>query len=81
MSIRISFLKIVKVLLENRLVKFIQQEMWILHAKLLIKHSRSMYIDFCFVLYLIQIIIDIVMLGCKPNINLEFCKTFFQEFL
>jgi hypothetical protein len=27
MSIRISFLKIVKVLLENRLVKFIQQEM------------------------------------------------------
>ncbi len=40
-----------------------------------------MYKDFCFVLDLIQIIINIVMMGCKPNLNLELCKTFFQEFL
>jgi hypothetical protein len=47
--------------------------------KLLIKHSRNMYRDFCVVLYLTQIIISIVTLGCKINIDLEFCKTFFQE--
>ncbi len=51
--------------------------MQILHAKLLIKHSRSMYKDLCFVLYLIHIIINIVKLGCKPNIQLS--KAFFQE--
>ncbi len=53
--------------------------MQILRAKLLIKHSRSMYKDFCFVPYLIHIIIDIVKLGCKPNIQLS--KAFFQKFL
>jgi hypothetical protein len=30
---------------------------------------------------LIQIIINIVMLVCKPNIDLELCKTFLQEVL
>jgi len=40
-----------------------------------------MYKDFCFVLDLIQIIINIVTLGCIPNIHLELNKAFFQEFL
>jgi hypothetical protein len=40
-----------------------------------------MYKDFCFVLDLIQIIKDIVMLGYKPNIDLELHKFFFQKFL
>ncbi len=40
-----------------------------------------MYRDFCFVPDLIQIIINIVMMGCKQNLNLELRKTFFQEFL
>jgi hypothetical protein len=54
--------------------------MRISHAKLLIKHFGNMYKDFCFALYLIQIIIDIVMLGYRPNTYLEFHKTFLQEF-
>jgi hypothetical protein len=71
----------VKVLMENWLIKFIWLEMWILHAKFLIKHSRNMYRYFCFAPNLIQIIIDIVMLNYGPNINMELCKTFLQEFL
>jgi hypothetical protein len=55
--------------------------MWILHAKLLIKHFGNMYRYLCFVPNLIQIIINIVMLGCRPNIDLELHKTFFQKFL
>jgi hypothetical protein len=39
-----------------------------------------MYKDFCFVPNLIQIIINIVMLGCESNIDVELRKTFFQEF-
>jgi hypothetical protein len=66
---------------ENCLVKIIWQEMWISSAKLLVKHSRSMYRDLCFVLKLIQVIIYIVMLSCRPNINLELSKAFLYEFL
>jgi hypothetical protein len=77
MSVRISRKENVKVLVENWLVKFIRQEMWISHAKLLIKHSGSMYRDLCFVPDFIQIIINIVTLGCKPNIHLELSKAFF----
>ncbi len=55
--------------------------MWILHAKLLIKHFGSMYRNLCFVPNLIQIIINIVTLGYRPNIDLELHKTFFQKFL
>jgi hypothetical protein len=54
--------------------------MWILHAKCLIKHSGSTYKDLCFAPDLIQIIIDIVKLGYKPNIDVELHKTFFQKF-
>ncbi len=54
--------------------------MWISHAKLLIKDFGNMYRDLCFAIYLIQIIIDVVTLGCKPNINLELCNRFLQEF-
>jgi hypothetical protein len=56
--------KNIKVLVENWLVRFIWQEMQILHAKLLIKHFGSMYKDLCFMPNLIQIIIGIVTLGC-----------------
>jgi hypothetical protein len=38
-NIRINIKENVKVIVENWLVKFIQQEIQILHAKLLIKHS------------------------------------------
>jgi DNA polymerase sigma len=54
--------------------------MRISHAKKLIKHFGSMYRDLYFTIDLIQIIINIVTLGCKPDINLELHKTFFQEF-
>jgi hypothetical protein len=40
-----------------------------------------MYRDFCFVPYLIQIIINIVMLSWKLNIHLELNKAFFQKIL
>jgi hypothetical protein len=45
------------------LVKFILQEMQILHVKFVIKHSRTIDEDLCFMPNLIQIIIDIVTLG------------------
>ncbi len=67
--------------MENWLVKFIRQKMRISHAKLLIKHFESMYGDLSFVLDVIHVIIYIVTLGCRPNIDLELWKTFFQEFL
>ncbi len=66
--------------MENWLIRFIWQEMWILHAKLLVKHSKSMCKDLCFVYEMIQVITYIVMLGCKPNINLELSKAFLYEF-
>jgi hypothetical protein len=47
----------------------------------LIKHFGGMYRDLCFVLDLIQIIIDIVTLGYKPNIDLKLHKTFLLKFL
>ncbi len=43
--------------MENWLVKFIQQKIQILHAKFLVKHFGSMYRDFCFVPYVIEVII------------------------
>jgi hypothetical protein len=61
----------VKVLVENWFVKFIRQEMQILHAKFLIKHSGSMCGDLCFLLDVIQAIIYIMTLGYILNINLE----------
>lgn len=68
--------------MKNWLVRFILQEMRILHAKRLIKHSRGINRDLmCFTLDPIQIIIDIVTLGCGPNIYMEVHNTFFQEFL
>ncbi len=39
-----------------------------------------MYRYFCFVPNLIQIIIDIMMLGYRPNIHLKLNKAFLQEF-
>ncbi len=39
-----------------------------------------MYKDLCFVLDLIQIIIDIMTLGYKTNIDVELHKTFLHEF-
>jgi hypothetical protein len=45
--------------------------MWILHAKFLMKHFRGIDEDFCFMPNLIKIITNIVMLGYKPNIQME----------
>jgi hypothetical protein len=66
---------------ENWLVKFIRQEMWILHAKLLVKHSGNMYRDLCFVLEVVHVIIYIVTLGYRLNIDLELRKAILYEFL
>jgi len=77
-SVRISRKQNIKVLVGNWLVGFIWQEMKISHAKLLIKHSGNRYKDLCFVPNLIQIIINVVTLGWKPNIHLELSKAFFQ---
>jgi len=42
-----------------------------LHAKLLIKYSGRIDEDLCFMLDLIQIIINVVTLGYGPNIHVE----------
>jgi len=56
--------------------------MQILHVKCLIKHSRGINRDLmCFAPDVIQIIINIVMLGYRPNIYMELCNKFFQQFL
>jgi hypothetical protein len=76
MNVKINRKEKVKVLVENWFIKLIRQEMQILHAKFLVKHSRNMYRDLCSVPNLIQLIIDIMMLGCRPNTHLELSKTF-----
>ncbi len=55
--------------------------MWISHEKFLIKHFGNMYRDFCFVLDFIQMIINIVTMCYKPNINLELHKRFLKKIL
>ncbi len=67
--------KNIKVLMKNWLSMFIWQEMWILHAKCLIKHFGGFNQDLGFMPNLIQIIIDIVTLCWKPNIHMELCNT------
>jgi hypothetical protein len=57
--------------MKNWLVRFIWKEMWIFHAKLLIKHSLGIDEDFCFMPNLIEIIINTVTLGYEPNIHME----------
>jgi hypothetical protein len=81
MNVRVSRKENITFLVENWLVRFIWEEMQISHTKLLIKHSQSMYRDFCFVPNLIKIVINIVMLAYRPNIHLELGKVFLQEFL
>jgi hypothetical protein len=54
------------------LVKFIWQEMRILHVKFVIKHFKTIDKDLCFMSNFIQIIIDIVTLGYKPNIPWDY---------
>jgi len=49
MNVRINRKENVKVLVEIWLVKFMKHEMWISHAKLMIKHYGNMYRDLCFV--------------------------------
>jgi hypothetical protein len=61
-------------------VRFIWQEMWILHVKFLIKYFRMIDENLCFMPDLIQIIIDIVTLGCEPSIHMELRNTSIQEF-
>ncbi len=46
------------------------------NAKLLIKHSGNMFIFYFFVLDLIQIIINIVTLGYRPNIHWNWARHF-----
>ncbi len=71
----------VKILMKNWLVKFIKQEMWISHAKILIKHFRKIAENWCSMLNLIQIFILIVALIYGPNIHMELWYTFLYKFL
>jgi hypothetical protein len=75
-SVRINRKENLKVLVENWFVRFIQHKMHFLHAKLFMKHSGNMYRYLCFVPDLIQVIINIVMLGYIPNIHMELSKAF-----
>lgn len=61
--------------MKNWLIRFIRLEMRILYAKILIKHSWKINEDLCFMRNFIQIIMDIVMLDYKPNIQMELCYT------
>ncbi len=65
--------------MKNWLVKFIRLKMWILHAKLLIKHfgrfDQDIYAKFH------PNILDIVTMGYGPNIHMELHYTFIQEFV
>jgi hypothetical protein len=66
--------------MKNWFVRFIRQEMKILHAKCLIKHFGRFNENLNFTLDSIQIIINIVTLGCGPNIHMELLNTFLQIF-
>jgi len=63
MSVRIFRKKNVKIFMKIWLVKFIWQEMWIFHVKLLIKHFKTIDKHLCFMPNLIQIIVNVVTLG------------------
>jgi hypothetical protein len=67
--------------MKNWLIRFIRQEMKILHAKCLIKHFGRFDENLNFTPNSIQKIINIMMLGCGPNINMEVLNTFLQKFL
>lgn len=71
MSGKIGGKKNVKILMKNWLVKFIEQEMQILHAKILIKHFRKIDENLCSMLNLVQKFIIIVALSYGPNIQME----------
>jgi hypothetical protein len=67
--------------MKNWFVRFIRQEMKILHAKRLIKHFGRFDENLNFTPNAIQIIINIVTLGYGPNIHMELLNTFLQKFL
>jgi hypothetical protein len=58
-----------------------KQKMNILHATLLAKHLQRTNDNLCFTLVLIQIIIGVVMLDCRPYVHNEHCYTSFEKFL
>jgi hypothetical protein len=66
--------------MKNWFVKFIREEMRILHAKLLIKHFWRIDKDLCFMSNLIQTIINILMLSYRRNIHMELRYTSLHEF-
>ncbi len=68
--------------MENKFVKINRQKMNILGVTLLTKHPWGIFDgNLCFTLDLIQMIIDVVMLGYKPYVFSELCHTSFKEFL
>jgi len=79
-TIRILRKNNVQIFIKNWLVRFIWQEMRILHVKFLIKHSGTIKEDLCFMPNLIQIIVYIMTLGWEPNIDMELCNTSLQKF-
>jgi hypothetical protein len=64
-SVRIFRKENIKIFMKIWLVKFIWQEMWILHVNFLIKHFKTIDKHLYFMPNLIQIIINIVTLGCQ----------------
>jgi len=68
--------------MENKLVKISWQEMIFLHVTRLAKYFKGSTVicNLCFTLNLIQIIIEIVTIGCKSYIHGELCYTPLVEF-
>jgi hypothetical protein len=57
-----------------------KQKMNFLHATFLAKHPQGTNDNLCFTLVLIQIIIDVITLDCRPYVHNEHCYTSFEKF-
>jgi hypothetical protein len=66
--------------MEDRLFKIGGKKMKIFHARLLAKYLGGIKSDFNFSMDLIQIIIDVVALGCKPYVHTKLCHKSFVDY-
>ncbi len=66
--------------MENNLVRISKQKMSILGVTFFTKYFQGVNGNFCFMPNLIQIIIDVAMLGYRPYIHNELCYTLLKEF-
>jgi hypothetical protein len=66
--------------MENNLVRISQQKISILRVTVFAKYFEGVNGNLCFMPNLIQIIIDVGTLGCRPYIHNELCYTLLKEF-